>query len=116
MYGLTHKIQRAVCDKYACRAKDLIAHRRVRSVARPRQIGYWLMREASSLSFPSIGRRWNRHHTTIIYGCRFVDKRRLKDAAFREETDELLGLVLYQPPPVKVVYSMSGSFHGQHCR
>lgn len=39
---------------------------------RPRQIAYYLGREITGLSYPQIGRYFNRHHTTVMAGVRRI--------------------------------------------
>lgn len=39
---------------------------------RPRQIAYYLGREITGLSYPQIGRYFNRDHTTVIAGVRRI--------------------------------------------
>ena len=63
-------IQARVSQFYRVRPADLRSPRRARSVARPRQIGMYLAREMTSLSFPEIGAGFgNRNHATVMYAC-----------------------------------------------
>lgn len=48
----------------------------------PRQILMLEVRELYGKSFPDIARIFNRDHTTIIYGIRSAEKRRLPDGSF----------------------------------
>jgi chromosomal replication initiator protein len=51
--------------------------RRVRAVARPRQIAMYLSRELTKQSFGEIGRRFGcRDHTTVLHACRQIDRLR----------------------------------------
>lgn len=45
---------------------------RARKYARPRQVATWLCRELLKEGWSSLGRRFNRDHTTAIYSCRKV--------------------------------------------
>ena len=49
------EIQRKVCDHYNLRISDLVGPKRVRTLARPRQIAMYLMREETDVSLLRIG-------------------------------------------------------------
>ena len=61
------------------RQRDLRSSSRSRRIASPRQIAMYLIREHCALSYPEIGRRFGRHHTTALHSVRMV-KRRLDDS------------------------------------
>jgi len=88
--GLTiRNIQDAVCVEYNISRRDLLSARRQRATARPRQVGYWLARELTLQSYPKIARSFCRlDHTSVIHGCRVIDRLR-EDAAWRARTDTL---------------------------
>ena len=68
------EIQRKVAEHYNIRLADMIGPKRVRTIARPRQIAMFLAKELTSRSLPEIGRRFGgRDHTTIIHGVRKVE-------------------------------------------
>lgn len=52
---------------------DLLAKRRSRSIARPRQMAMALAKELTNHSLPEIGDAFNgRDHTTVLHACRKV--------------------------------------------
>ena len=53
---------------------DILGSSRLASIARVRQAAYWYSREGG-ISFNTIGRFFNRDHTTIIHGCRKHERR-----------------------------------------
>ena len=68
------EIQRKVAEHYSIRLADMIGPKRVRTIARPRQIAMFLAKELTSRSLPEIGRRFGgRDHTTIMHGVRKVE-------------------------------------------
>lgn len=57
----------------------------------PRHEAMWILREATELSYPAIGRLFGgRDHSTVIAACRKVEARMLVRPSYREE---LLSLV-----------------------
>jgi len=88
------EIQRKVAEHYNIRLSDLIGPKRVRTIARPRQIAMFLSKELTSRSLPEIGRRFGgRDHTTIIHGVRKVEELRASDPQFAEDVDLLRRLL-----------------------
>ena len=84
------EIQRKVAEHYNIRLADMIGPKRVRTVARPRQIAMYLAKELTTRSLPEIGRRFGgRDHTTIIHGVRKVEELRGSDPQLAEDIDLL---------------------------
>ena len=77
-FGLTVAvIQREVADYFHIPRGEMTSARRVRAVARPRQIAMYLSRELTKQSFGEIGRRFGcRDHTTVLHACRQIDRLR----------------------------------------
>lgn len=74
-------IQRAVCAHYRIDKSEMASQRRVRSLARPRQIAMYLAKELTPRSFPEIGRRFGgRDHSTVIHAVRTIATLRQQDA------------------------------------
>ncbi len=66
-------IQKTVADYYKVKVADLLAKRRSRSIARPRQMAMALAKELTNHSLPEIGDSFGgRDHTTVIHACRKV--------------------------------------------
>jgi chromosomal replication initiator protein len=84
------EIQRKVADHYNIRISDLVGPRRLRSLARPRQVAMWLCKSMTSRSLPEIGRRFGgRDHTTVMHGVRRIDELRKQDALIAEDLEML---------------------------
>lgn len=74
-------IQRAVCAHYRIDRTEMSSQRRVRSLARPRQVAMYLAKELTPRSFPEIGRRFGgRDHSTVIHAVRTIETLRQQDA------------------------------------
>jgi len=71
--GTIQRIQRHVAHYYRISQAELVSNRRPRDVALARQVAYYLARELTPLSLPSIGRRFGgRDHTTVLHGIRKI--------------------------------------------
>ncbi len=63
------QIINAVATFYGLARAELLSARRTKSIAFPRQVAMYLLREDSNISFPQIGEELGgRDHTTAIYG------------------------------------------------
>ena len=67
-------IRELACEHYSVSLQELDSKRRMRRVARPRQVAMFLAKRWTSLSLPEIGRWFDRDHTTVLYGCRQIEK------------------------------------------
>lgn len=74
------EIQRRVCAHFKLDKTDMVSKRRLRSVARPRQIAMYLAKELTPRSYPEIGRRFGgRDHSTVIHAVRVIEGLRATD-------------------------------------
>lgn len=64
-----------VAEKHGVTVKQLLGHRTDRAVAWPRQEAMWELRQRTSMSYPQIGRKFGRDHSTAIWACRQHEKR-----------------------------------------
>ena len=88
------EIQRKVAEHYNIRLSDMIGPKRVRTVARPRQVAMYLAKQMTSRSLPEIGRRFGgRDHTTIMHGVRKIEELRGSDHTIAEDLDLLRRLL-----------------------
>ncbi|MGR3660077.1 MAG: chromosomal replication initiator protein DnaA [Paracoccaceae bacterium] len=84
------EIQRKVSDHYNIRLSDIIGPRRVRVIARPRQVAMYLAKQLTTRSLPEIGRRFGgRDHTTIMHGVRRIEELKVLDHQIAEDIELL---------------------------
>lgn len=68
-------IQKTVADYYKIKVSEMYSKKRVRSLARPRQIAMALAKDLTPLSLPEIGDAFGgRDHTTVLHACRKVQE------------------------------------------
>jgi chromosomal replication initiator protein len=69
----------------------MMAKRRNRSVARPRQVAMALAKELTNHSLPEIGDAFGgRDHTTVLHACRKIRELRDSNADMREDYKKLM--------------------------
>ncbi len=84
------EIQRRVSEHYRIRLSDLIGPRRLRAVARPRQVAMYLSKQLTSRSLPEIGRRFGgRDHTTIMHGVKKIEELMSQDSQLTDDIEML---------------------------
>lgn len=69
------KIQTYTAAHFGISVEDLRSYRRMHGIARARHIAMFLSRELTQRSYPDLGRRFNRDHSTVItavYGIRLM--------------------------------------------
>lgn len=87
-------IQKTVAEYYKVKVADLLAKRRSRSIARPRQMAMALCKDLTNHSLPEIGDHFGgRDHTTVIHACRKVKELVLEDSSFAEDFKNLMRIL-----------------------
>ena len=88
------EIQRKVAEHYNIRLSDMIGPKRVRTIARPRQIAMYLSKQLTPRSLPEIGRRFGgRDHTTIMHGVRKIEELMATDSQLSDDLQLLRRLL-----------------------
>jgi chromosomal replication initiator protein len=75
-------IIRFVAQHYGVRVADVKGRSNRRSIALPRQVAMFLIRDILEMSFPEIGRIFSKHHTTVMYAVDSVQKMRQSNPDF----------------------------------
>jgi chromosomal replication initiator protein len=84
-------IQKIVAEYFNVRLQDLLSKRRVRSLARPRQMAMALSKELTEHSLPEIGEAFGgRDHTTVLHACRTIKKLSETDTRMRQDWEQLI--------------------------
>lgn len=88
------EIQRKVAEHYNVRLSDMIGPKRLRTIARPRQVAMYLSKQMTSRSLPEIGRRFGgRDHTTIMHGVRKIEELMAADGQLADDVQLLKRLL-----------------------
>jgi hypothetical protein len=69
---LVRRVIRATAEHFGTTADDLASVRRTQPLTRRRQVAMYLAREMTGRSLAFIGRKLDRHHTTVLHGVRAV--------------------------------------------
>ncbi|MFQ5780739.1 MAG: chromosomal replication initiator protein DnaA, partial [Nitrospiria bacterium] len=71
----TEEILRAVAERFQVKVIELKSKKRTKNLVMPRQIGMYLSRELTNLSFPEIGKSFGgKDHSTVIHACKQIGK------------------------------------------
>ncbi len=88
------QIQKSVCDYFQLKVSDLRAKRRSKSIAHPRQIAMYLVRNMTSHSLPEIGAFFGgRGHATVIHACNKIDSEVQNGGKTRQAVEDLKVLI-----------------------
>lgn len=83
-------IQKAVATKYSVPVEELTSASRRRELSQPRHIAMYLARKLTGSSLPEIGRKFGgRDHSSVLAGCRNVEKALKLDNRVVQVVDEL---------------------------
>ncbi len=83
-------IRDLVAEYYEISPKDMMSKKRVRTIARPRQMAMALIRELTRDSFPEIGQVFGgRDHTTVMHACEKIDELRATDPTIDKDYNSL---------------------------
>jgi len=80
-----------VSERFGVRSEALFGQRRTRSVALPRQVAMYLLRQLTDLSLAEIGRTFGgRDHTTVLYACERIGMQVANDPAFSDKINSMI--------------------------
>ncbi len=83
-------IMHKVADSFGVSMDSMLGRDRSRSVALPRQIAMFLMREEANISLPQIGEALGgRDHTTVMYGCEKITDLMERDDRLRRQVIDI---------------------------
>lgn len=84
------RILNTVANFFGLESSNLTGRDRSKSVALPRQMAMYLMREESGFSLPRIGKELGgRDHSTVMYACNKVEKLLKSDEQVRRQVSRL---------------------------
>jgi chromosomal replication initiator protein len=84
------KIFTAVFKKYGINKEDLLGTKRNKDIAQARHISIYLIRTITEMSFPNIGKMFNRDHTTAMASSDRISEKIAKDPLFNLEIESLI--------------------------
>lgn len=80
-----------VCTYFKIKKDELLAKKRTRNIAYPRQIAMYLCRELTEMSLPRIGEVFGgRDHTTVIHANEKISRERNEDTKLNNTIKELV--------------------------
>lgn len=88
------EIQKKVAAHYSIKLSDMSSDRRVRQVARPRQVAMYLAKKLTTLSLPEIGKNFGgRDHTTVLHAVKKIEQALKEDVKLAEDVDLLSNIL-----------------------
>ena len=87
---IVDKIFTAVYNKYGVSKADLLSPKRNKEIAFARHVSIYLIRAVTEMSFPGIGKIFNRDHSSIIASHEVIVKKKNTDPLFNVEIAELV--------------------------
>jgi chromosomal replication initiator protein len=85
------RILAAVAERFGVKPEALCGKRRTKTIALPRQVAMYLLRQLTDLSLMEIGRLFGgRDHTTVMYACDKVGRVINEDPAFGDKVNGLV--------------------------
>jgi chromosomal replication initiator protein len=84
-------IQKVVAEHFVLKQAQLKEKSNTRTIAYPRQIAMYLVKEMTSASLPEIGRAFGgKHHTTVLHSIHKIEKLRQSDQDFNRLIHRLI--------------------------
>ena len=83
------KIFAAVYKKFDISREDLVGKKRTKEIAKARHIAIYLIRDITEMSYPNIGKIFDRDHTTVLSSLEVVGKNITTDPLYAADIDYL---------------------------
>lgn len=82
-------VQKIVANYFNIKISDLTGDRRHRSISRPRQIAMFICRKFLNFSFPDIGQRFNKDHSSVIAATRNIENLVSSEQSIRDSIEAI---------------------------
>ncbi len=79
------QILKSVAEFFNITIDDILSHNRKKEIVEPRQIAMYLLRDMSDLSYPYIGEKMGRDHTTAIHSYEKINQEINHNAALNQK-------------------------------
>lgn len=89
-----HAIVAAVEAEFELKPRTLYRRSKQQQICHPRQVAWWIMREATPASFPEIGQMFHVHHTTVFHGVEKIERGLVGDADLLAIVQRIQGVIL----------------------
>ena len=86
-------IQKAVEGFYKVSHTEIVGKRRSRSITNARQIAMYLCRQLLDMPYESIGKKFNRDHSTALYSVTMIETKLKENRLLREEIEALQQII-----------------------
>lgn len=87
-------IQKEVEKYFRVKHTDMLSSKRSRDIAYPRQIAIFLCRQMLDVPFATIGKRFNRDHSTAMHSYTAIEKKINQSREVREEIENIKQIIL----------------------
>ncbi|MCI8367997.1 MAG: chromosomal replication initiator protein DnaA [Eggerthellaceae bacterium] len=87
-------IQKVVEKYFRVKHSDILSSKRSRDIAYPRQIAIYLCRQMLDVPFATIGKRFNRDHSTAMHSYTTIEKKINQSREVREEIENIKQQIL----------------------
>ena len=84
------KIIDEVSRTYSISKSDIFSKRKTSEIAYARQISMYIVHELTQLSYTSIGKSFNKDHTTVLYTINKIQKLLDKDPSQKKIIDDII--------------------------
>lgn len=88
-----YQIIKAVADFYNVSPEDLARRNRKKEVVEPRQIAMFLLRDIMEMSYPYIGKKMGRDHTTAIHAIEKISQEINKNSSLNQKINLIKDLI-----------------------
>lgn len=86
-----NRVFEVICNHYRINKDELLGKKREKNIVLARQVVMYLLQKKYNLSTPKIGKLLgNRNHTTVIHGCKTIEKSFCRDKYLRDQVNSLL--------------------------
>lgn len=86
-------IQKIIENYYKITHADLVGKSRAQNIAKPRQIAFYLCRTVLDLPYETLGKKFNNHHSTVLYGVNKIEQELMRNRELAEEIEVLKKMI-----------------------
>lgn len=84
------RITAIVAKKYGVTSNDIMSSKRSQDIAFARHVSIYVTRAVTELSLPSLGKMFNRDHSTILSSCTVIENKMNSDMKIKNDISDII--------------------------
>lgn len=83
-------VQKEISKYYNVTVESLSSPKRQKNIVKARQMAMYISRKLTGISYPELGERFHRDHSTVMASCEKIETELMEDESLKQELEDLM--------------------------